>query len=146
MKLTKNYSFVIINSIILLISINCILGLKAWTKNGPKTNPDPAANPSDAVYKRITDYISAIAEEKMKTSDIMAKKKIAGALPEGYPKEVIQKALETRNDRKKWRQVMGLPTELHRMCLYPFARINYVKWCNNSYFGMKTKAESKSRK
>jgi len=108
----------------------------------PKTNPDPPANPSDAVYKRIKDYIQTLAEKKMKTSDLMAKRKISGALPEGFPEETIEKALETRNDKKKWQNILGLPTEVYKMCVFPFAKVNYVKWCNNNFFGSKNKGES----
>ena len=78
----------------------------------------------------------------MKSTDIMAKKKLAGVLPEGFSQETIQKALRSRNDKKKWRQLLGIPTELYRACLYPLAKINYYKWCNNSFFGAKNKAES----
>jgi hypothetical protein len=109
----------------------------------PKTNPDPPANPSDGVHKRIIDHIKLIAENKMKTSDLLAKKKLSGVLPEGFPEETVQKALETRNDKKRWMEILGIPTEIYRMCLYPFAKVNYVKWCNNNFFGSKNKDESK---
>jgi hypothetical protein len=144
MKLTKKTSFIIICSLIILILTPHTLNHKTFkNKQGPKTTPDPPANPSDAVFKRITDYVFNLAEQKMKSSDIMAKKKLAGSLPEGFPQEIIQKALNSRNDKKKWRQILGIPTELYRVCLYPTAKINYYKWCNNSFFGAKNKAESK---
>ena len=125
--------------------VTSILSLNISTNkaNGsPKTTPDPPENPSDAVHKRILDYINTLAEEKMKSSNMMAKKKIAGALPEGFPQDTIQRALDTRNDKRKWRQILGLPTELYRMCLFPFAKVNYVKWCNNNFFGAKNKGDS----
>jgi hypothetical protein len=108
----------------------------------PKTNPDPPANPSDAVLKRIVEYVHSLAEEKMKSSNIMSKKKINGALPEGFPQETIEKALESRSDKKKWRPVLALPTEMYRTCLFPFSKVNYVKWCNNNFFGAKNKGDS----
>lgn len=108
----------------------------------PATNPPSHSNPSDAVYRRVIDYINKIAEEKMKSSDLMKKKKIAGALPEGFPEETIKKALETRDDKKKWNKIMKLPTEIYRFCLYPLTKVNYVKWCNNNFYGTKIKGES----
>lgn len=143
MKLTKKTNFIIICSLIILILAPQTFNLKTFkNKDGPKTTPDPPANPSDAVFKRITENIFNLAEQKMKSTDIMAKKKLAGVLPEGFSQETIQKALRTRNDKKKWRQLLGIPTELYRVCLYPLAKINYYKWCNNSFFGAKNKAES----
>ncbi len=141
MKLIRQPKFLQI--ILTILSLSIIThAMTINSTDAPKTTPDPPANPSDAVHKRIQDYINSLAEEKMKSSNIMAKKKIAGALPEGFPQETIQKALNTRNDKNKWRPVLGLPTELYRMCLYPFAKVNFVKWCNNNFFGAKNKGES----
>jgi hypothetical protein len=144
MKLTRKFIFLQITICVLYIasfSLSVSL-LNSKDHNAPKTTPDPPANPSDTVYKRILEYINSLAEEKMKSSNILAKKKITGALPEGYPEETVQKALDTRNDKKKWRPVLGLPTELYKMCLFPFSKVNYVKWCNNNFFGAKNKGES----
>ena len=113
------------------------------SNNQPKTTPDAPPNPSDAVYKRIQEYIHSLAEEQMKSKDIMKKRKLAGALPEGFPEDVVKNALKTRKDKSKWWPILGIPTEYYRICLYPFARVNYVKWCNNNFFGAKNKADSK---
>lgn len=144
----KLYSKEKLLQILLLYTCIMIFGFSLTVPNSkdtdsPKTKPEEPENPSDAVHKRILDYINELAEEKMKSSNMMAKKKIAGALPEGFRKETIQRALDTRNDKRKWRQTLGLPTELYRMCLFPFAKVNYVKWCNNNFFGAKNKGDSK---
>jgi len=44
--------------------------------------------------------------------------------------------------KKKWFPVLGLPTEIYRTCLFPMAKVNYVKWCKNSFFGAKTKGDN----
>jgi hypothetical protein len=144
MKLTRQFILLQITICLFFFAsfTLCASVLNIKHHNAPKTTPDPPANPSDVVYKRILEYINSLAEEKMKSSNIMAKKKITGALPEGYPEETVQKALDTRNDKKRWRPVLGLPTELYKMCLFPFAKVNYVKWCNNNFFGAKNKGES----
>jgi len=126
-------------------SVNPEPSVKPETTVNPETpvNPELPVNPSDAVHSRITDYIKSLAEAKMKSSNILAKKKISGVLPEGFPKEIIKKALETRNNKSTWRPILGLPTEIYRICLYPSAKVNYNKWCNNSFFGTKNKSDSK---
>jgi hypothetical protein len=114
--------------------------MKAPSK--PSTQPDPPASPADGVYKRVLDHINKIAEERMKSSNLMEKKKQNGALPEGFPDDLIAKAEESRKDTKKWKPIMGIPVELHRICLYPYAKINYVKWCDNNFYGSKNKDDS----
>ena len=111
-------------------------------KDGPKTTPDAPANPSDAVYNRVKDYINELAEDKMKTADLMSKKKLAGALPDGFSQDTIDRALETRADLKRWRPILSIPTEMYRICVFPNTKVNYSKWCSNNFFGMKSKSES----
>lgn len=106
-------------------------------------NSNPPSSPSDATYNRITEFIYSMAEDAMKTSDLLKKKKISGSLPEGYPTSTRRLALKTRDDKEKWRRVLGLPTELYRFCIYSNSNINYYKWCNNNFFGSKNKRDSK---
>lgn len=91
------------------------------------------------VYKEIQGLIKKYSEQKMKNSNIEVKRRLIGILPEGYPKEVVERALKIRKDRKRWNKFMMIPTELYRMCIYPSARVNYEKWCNNVFMGAKTK-------
>lgn len=103
-------------------------------------NPPPTA--SDAVYKRIVGYIYSMAEDSMKSSDLLKKRKISGSLPEGYSAQTRKLALKTRDDIAKWRRILGLPTELYKFCIYSNSPINYFKWCNNNFFGSKNKKDS----
>lgn len=146
MKFPANYEikrkFIQILIISIILSTTYVYALSSRYK-GPKSHPDPPINPSDSVYKRIKYNIYNMAEDFMKSTNLMSKKKISGVLPEGFPDELVKKALETRNDIKKWRHMMALPTAIYRMCLYPFAKVNYVKWCNNNFFGAKNKGDCK---
>lgn len=94
------------------------------------------------MYKEVQSLIKKIADQKMKNSNIEVKRRLIGILPEGYPKETVERALKIRKDRRRWNKVMMIPTELYRMCLYPSARVNYEKWCNNVFLGAKTKITS----
>jgi hypothetical protein len=95
------------------------------------------------VYKEVRGLISKLADQKMKDSNIEVKRRLIGILPEGYPQETVERALKIRKDRKRWNKYMMVPTELYRFCPYPFARVNYEKWCNNVYLGAKKKISSK---
>ena len=103
----------------------------------------PPASPADTIFKRIIDYIYSMAENSMKTSDLLKKKKIAGALPEGYSAETRKLALKSRDDFTKWKRILDIPVDLYRVCLYSNSNINYYKWCNNNFFGSKSKRDSK---
>jgi len=94
------------------------------------------------VYLEVQGLIKKFAEEKSKTSNIDAKRRLIGILPEGYPQETVERAAKIRKDRKRWNKVMMIPTELYRVCIYPSARVNYEKWCNNVFVGAKTKIAS----
>ncbi len=94
------------------------------------------------IYNEIQGMITKFAEQKMKTSNIEVKRRLIGILPEGYPQATIERAAKIRKDRKRWNKVMMIPTELYKMCVYPFARVNYEKWCNNIFLGSKKKITS----
>lgn len=142
MKLfTKNIKLILLVSLIVISIVVSQVSEKKKTKS-PSSKPEHPPNPSDAVWARIESNIMAIAEEKMKSSDLMRKKKLAGVLPEGYPEETVKAALATRNNKKVWNPILRSPTELYRMCLYPYAKVNYVKWCNNNFFGAKNKGDT----
>ena len=121
--------------ILLIITLSKCLG-------GPATNPDKIDNPSDGVFNRIQNYIIKISEHFMKSSDIMAKRKNSGILPDSFPEEMKKRAEATREDKKLWNPLLNKPTDLYRMCLYPFAKVNYAKWCNNTFLGAKKKLDS----
>lgn len=127
------------------IFVLLILTIQIFSKNlaKPETQPATPANPSDPVYSRILEYINQIAEKKMKSSDLMAKKKLSGSLPEGFSDDTIKAALATRNNKNNWKSIMDIPTEIYRICLYPTSKVNYTKWCSNSFFGSKPKLDSK---
>ena len=97
-------------------------------------NVDPN-NSSDAVHQRISKYISELSQQYLKTTDMNAKRKITGQLPDTYPELMRNKAKEMREDKKIWNPILDKPTEIYRMCLYPTAKVNYSKWCQNSFFG-----------
>jgi hypothetical protein len=107
-----------------------------------KNREDPPASPGDGIFKNILTNIYSFAEDSMKTSDLLRKKKIAGALPEGYPAQTRQLALKSRDDMSHWKRIIDIPIQLYRTCLYSNSNINYYKWCNNNFFGSKTKRDS----
>lgn len=131
-------------SILICILINSIslLALKEKSQKTATRDDNESISPSDTIYKRIVGYIYSMAEDSMKSSDLLVKKKISGALPEGYPDQTRRLALKTRDDIVKWRKTLGLPTELFRTCIYPNTKINYIKWCSNNFFGSKNKQNS----
>jgi len=136
--------------IFLIITISLLLKTFLSITNKEKTQKsakaeyqeDAQSTPSDAVYKRIVGYIYSIAEDSMKSSDLLKKKKLSGSLPEGYPASTRRLALKTRDDIAKWRKTLGLPTDLYRVCVYSNSAINYSKWCNNNFFGSRNKRDS----
>lgn len=131
--------------ICILINIITLTAIKEKSRKSaaPAGEEDESkSSPSDSVYKRIVGYINSIAEDSMKSSDLLSKKKIAGSLPEGYPDQTRRLALKSRDDIAKWKRILGLPTELFRLCVYPNSKINYSKWCSNNFFGSKNKRDS----
>jgi hypothetical protein len=104
--------------------------------------PSTPTTPADNVFSEILKNIYALAEKSMKTSDLLQKKKIAGALPEGYPDQTRKLALKTRDDFTHWKRIIDKPTELYRTCLYSNSNVNYYKWCNNNFFGSRNKRDS----
>ena len=121
-----------------VFAITCILNISYASVNANDLKVD-----SD-MYLEVQGLIKKFAEMKSQTSNIEVKRRLIGILPEGYPQETVDRALKIRKDRKKWNRVMMIPTELYRMCIYPFARVNYEKWCNNVFLGAKTKITSNS--
>ena len=132
--------------ICILINIITLIAIKEKSQKTAASEGEDdqsQSSPSDSVYKRIVGYIYSMAEDSMKSSDLLAKKKIAGSLPEGYPDQTRRLALKSRDDIAKWKRTLGLPTELFRLCVYPNSKINYSKWCSNNFFGSKNKRDSK---
>ncbi len=120
-----------------------LLALKEKSQKTATTDDDQGQSSlSDLTYKRILGFIYSIAEDSMKSSDLLLKKKLSGSLPEGYPDQTRRLALKTRDDLIKWRKTLGLPTELFRLCIYPNTSISYTKWCSNNFFGSKNKQDS----
>jgi len=130
MKFRKNIVLFIILSIMIEITLAFLNNANSRADND--------------MYKEVQSLIKKIADQKMKNSNIEVKRRLIGILPEGYPKETVERALKIRKDRRRWNKVMMIPTELYRMCLYPSARVNYEKWCNNVFLGAKTKITSKN--
>jgi hypothetical protein len=127
------------NIIFLLIAFNLIISL-VRSNEGPAKAPDVSQN--DVISKKISNFILQFAEDKMKSTNLSVKRRMVGALPEGYPQESIDRALKSRQDIKRWNYLLSKPTELYRVCLYPQSRVNYVKWCRNNFFGVKLKTDS----
>lgn len=121
-----------------VFAISCILSMTIANVNANELKVD-----SD-IYVEVQGLIKKFAEQKSKTSNIEVKRRLIGILPEGYPQETVERALKIRKDRRRWNKVMMIPTELYRMCIYPTARVNYEKWCNNVFLGAKTKITSNS--
>ena len=130
---------------LLILIICCMINSFMLVQVKNKATEVPASA-GDGIFKNIIKYIYSFAEDSMKSSDLLKKKKIAGALPEGYPAQTRKLALKTRDDMDKWKRIIDIPTELYRTCLYSNSNVNYYKWCNNNFFGSKSKRDSKRNK
>jgi len=130
---------------LLILIICCMINSFMFVQLNSKAtgHQPPKASPADGIFKNIVKNIYSFAEDSMKSSDLLRKKKISGALPEGYPAETRKLALKSRDDMTKWKRVIDIPTELYRTCLYSNNNVNYYKWCNNNFFGSKNKRDSK---
>jgi hypothetical protein len=127
---------------LLIIIICCQLNCLFFVSVRNLANENPPVSPADTIFNNILNNIYSLAEKSMKSSDLLQKKKIAGALPEGYPSQTRKLALKTRDDLTKWKRIIDKPTELYRTCLYSNSNVNYYKWCNNNFFGSKNKRDS----
>ena len=112
------------------------------TSDAPATTPPKTENSSDSAFARLQELVGKIAENMMKSSDILSKRKKAGSLPEGYNDKAKKDAEATRDNKKEWNRLMNQPTDLFRMCVYPTSKVNYAKWCDNTFAGMKNKLDS----
>ena len=88
---------------------------------------------ADTILTRVRDFIREISNTRLKSDNLMSKRKLAGVLPEGYPEEMIKNAKKMRLDKKAWSPLLAFPTEVWRFCLFPYFKINYKKFCNNQY-------------
>ena len=88
---------------------------------------------SDSILVRVRQLIHEISNSKLKSENLSIKKKIAGALPEGYPEEMIKNAKKMRYDKKAWSPLMSFPTEIWRFCIFPMFKLNYKTYCNNQF-------------
>jgi len=100
------------------------------------------ATPFDPEFEKIEGYIFSMAENVMKSSDLKEKKKNLSSLSDGHSGTKNKLASKSREDIAKWKRLLGLPTDLYRICIYPNSNINYYKWCNNNFFGSKNKKDS----
>jgi hypothetical protein len=136
MKLFRITLYFIIALIFLTIqkTNSAVLNQEEEEVDGVKLSPPKSTDVSDSVFGRVMKHIEELAQEKMKSSDILSKRKMSGNLPQSFPKANREKAMAERSDRGKWLPILGYPTDLYRFCVVPFARINYSKWCKNAYF------------
>jgi hypothetical protein len=123
---------------LIIIVIICLI-----TSNGQETAPSQQDNQSDAAFNRIEDIIKKMAEALMKSSDVLSKRKKAGSLPDGYPDQMKKDAEGTRDNKNEWNPVMNEPTDMHRVCIYPNDKVNYHKYCKNTFTGMKNKEDGR---
>ena len=131
-------------SLLILITLCTISSfISVQFKSKAREFQKPPVSSADGIYNNIIKSIYSFAEDSMKSSDLLKKKKISGALPEGYPAATRKLALKSRDDMTKWKRVIDIPTQLYRTCLYSNNNVNYYKWCNNNFFGSKGKRDSK---
>jgi hypothetical protein len=104
------------------------------------TNPSamPNASNDDGFYKDVTYYVLKIAEQYNTSST----KKNNGILPDGALKHNKEAALKQREDRTIWNPILSMPTQLYKNCIYPSSKVNYTKFCKNSYLGVPDKLSS----
>jgi len=112
----------------------CIIVLVSSVKI-PEDPMIPKTKPSDFVLKKIRDNIFQLAEDKMKSADIIAKARNFGVLQEGAPKDMKEKAKNFREDKTLWNPIMKNPVDIFRSCVFPSYKVNFVKWCKNAFFG-----------
>ena len=114
--------------LILLCGINL---LKLKTKKF-MTETEEKMN-SDSILDRVRLLIREISNTRLKSDNLNAKKKFAGALPEGYPEQMIENAKKMRLNKRSWSSLMAFPTEVWRFCLFPLFKVNYKKHCQNQF-------------
>jgi hypothetical protein len=102
-----------------------------------------SSNSGDGRYKDVQKAIFKYAKQMAKSPNMDLKRKFNGALQVGYPEDMRERAFKMRNDKKKWNKILAIPTELYRFCVHPFAKVNYEKWCENSFIGAASKLTSK---
>jgi len=110
--------------------------------DAPKKAPEKP-DEKDGVIKTITgwrDLFYEVARENMKSINMRLKAKSNGILPSSDPAEMRSKAFDSRKDNKIFGNVMNIPIEVYRSCIYPFNKVNYKKWCANIHFGNAEKA------
>ena len=138
--------FSTINKLI-IIAITLITNLQNTystnLKNPKQTLQEKINKKFDDVVIKIREHIHHYALKLMKSKNLISKGRVNGILPEGNPDSLINKAYDTRQDKVLWGNIMDLPAEVYRHCVHPFSKINYVKWCRNSYFTDKKKIDGK---
>lgn len=104
----------------------------------PNNIVDPLA--ADKTLERIR---SLIAEEALISDskvDMLKKRIEVGILPDGYPKEMAEKAKAERHNPETWNKVMKYPTEIWRSCVYPSFVLSFVSYCRQKFaFAGRTK-------
>ena len=103
------------------------------TQGGPKIN--------DPILQKIRDRVQEFAIISMTNSNLLNKKKLAGALnPEHYTKELIEANIKNHYDKSKWSDIMLLPTKVYKFCIFPNFQLNYRSWCNSKYASIPEKS------
>ena len=74
-----------------------------------------------------------IATKRLKSDNLYQKRLQSGILPEGFPKSMSIEAKKFRENKNNWKQLMAIPTEVWRGCVYPHNKMNYINWCRSLY-------------
>ena len=89
----------------------------------------------DMIVQRVHNYMWEYAERVSRRSNISIKRKLNGQLPDSYPKVMVNNARKLHQNKDLWMHIMGYPTEIWRMCLYPQAKfkLNVMNYCEQIY-------------
>jgi hypothetical protein len=110
--------------------------------NGQYVPTNVKATEDNVYFNTVMFYVGKIAEQYNETKDKDMRKRMNGILGEGFPEESRLAALQQRENKSIWNPILAMPTQLYRNCIYPSSKVNYSKFCNNSYFGVKNKNSS----
>jgi|LauGreDrversion4_2_1035121.scaffolds.fasta_scaffold179486_1 hypothetical protein len=117
---------------------NNIIGRKKRNCRRPARRLEPDDDriaTDDMIVQRVHKYMWEYAERVSHRSNLSLKRKLNGQLPDSYPKAMVNNARKLHQNKSLWRHIMGFPTEVWRMCLYPQSKfkLNVMNYCEQSF-------------
>lgn len=97
---------------------------------------------SDFELEKIRNEVLTLAVDNMKSESKAKKGKANGAFGNFANKFLKNKGKQSRKDKKLW-GFMNDPQEVYQFCVFPTYKVNFKKWCENSYLGKPVKLNGK---